>query len=146
MTHEPAAGGSYLTKLVQEVITESKQLRGDVQRYEESHRRERRAYRFIGVVLMAAILICLLLITTSRTTLRSTERTLDFVRSCTVPDGECYKANRAGTVDFREQLLGVVAVITDCDVLNDDDAKFRACVSKRTHLDASISVPTNPNK
>jgi len=140
------AAGS-LTAFVNEVIEESKKLRQDINDYEMAHRRERRAYRVMGIFLIGAIIVTLALLGTSRAALNSTRATLDYVRSCTTPDGACYKASRAGTVDFRQQLLGVTAVIADCATGSHGDQKaYRACVTKRTSLDASVTVAVDPQK
>lgn len=131
-----------LETLVHEVIRESKDLRRDVMAYEAAHRRERRAYRFMGAFLVASIVVCLILIATARAGMKNTQEAVDLVRSCTTPTGDCYKRQQAGTGDFRQRLLGVISIITDCDVAHDDLVRFRTCVSERTGLQAdATSVP-----
>lgn len=129
-----------VTALAEGIITEAKQLRKDIEAYEAAHRRERRAYRFMGAILIAAIAVTMILIATARAGLRNTQETIELVKSCTTPTGECYKQNRSQTSNFREQLLGVVAILTDCDVSTDDLAKFRGCVKKRTELNSAASL------
>lgn len=138
--------GAKLETLVHQVIRESQELRRDVMAYEAAHRRERRAYRFMGAFLIAAIIVCLILIATARAGMKNTQEAVDLVRSCTTPTGECYQRQMAGTGDFRQRLLGVIAIITDCDVSHDDRQLFRECVLERTGLaaDASSEPVTDP--
>jgi hypothetical protein len=125
--------------LVATVVKEAQDLRRDVMAYEAAHRRERRAYRFMGAFLLGAIIVCLLLINTVRDSSENIGEAVDFVQSCTTPEGECYKRNQVNTGDFRQRLLGATAIITDCDVSTDDLKKFRKCVKDRTALDSSAT-------
>jgi len=135
----PEQRAAHLEQLVDELKTEAARLRGELADFDARHRRERRAYGVLAVFLTGAVAVGGLLLNTQRDT-------LDYVRSCTTPAGTCYKSLQAqsDTSGFRRQLLGVIAVITDCDVLHDDDARFRACVQRRTGLDASAGVVASP--
>lgn len=133
-----------ISTLVEEVIEEAKSLRTDIQAYEDAHRRERRAYRFMAAFLAAAIAMSVLLIITVRNGIESQDAVLARVNSCTTPGGECYEANEENLVHFRQRLLGVIAVITDCDVHTDDLERFRDCVTLRTGLHAAaVSQPVD---
>lgn len=131
-----------MATLVQEVVKEAQDLRRDVMAYEAAHRRERRAYRFMGAFLIGAVLVCLLLIGTARAGLKNTQDAIDIVRSCTTPAGECYERQQTNLVDFRQRILKVVAIITDCNIIHAGDLPgFRACVSDRTGLEAAALSP-----
>lgn len=130
-----AYDAAYVESLVGELRSEAADLRSQLVTWQVSNEREKRTRRVMSVMLVAMLTVGGVLLASSRDT-------LDVVQSCTTPSGACYKANRASTVDFRQQLLGVVAVQADCAMLSrGEDKAFRACVKTRTGLDASVTVP-----
>ncbi len=143
-TPKPERPGGALSDLLEtlskSLSSESAGIKSQLQSYEESRQRERRAWMLILCFLVAAILVAMGLIFAVRQGVGLVKDVAYQVQSCTTPDGECAKRQQEVTVDFRTKLLGSFAIVTDCDVSTDDLQVFRKCVKTRTGLDSSKTV------
>lgn len=137
-------GRSALTDLVEtlskSLSTESKGIKDQLQSYEESRQRERRAWLLILSFLVAAIVVAMGLIFAVRQGVSLVKDVAYQVQSCTTPEGECAKRQQEQVSDFRTKLIGSFAIVTDCDVSTDNLQVFRKCVKDRTGLDSSTTV------
>lgn len=138
---------SNLEKLLQDTLAQAQASDASVVKFALKVDRIARHAKIFGLVILLGILSALLLTATSKESANQaaeaaakSQEAVTLIQDCVTPSGKCYTDLRAGNVDFRQSLLGAIAILTDCDVSTDDLGKFRRCVKNRTLLDSSKTL------